>query len=397
MKLYHTKEGELVLSDRCIYFVPSLEIKEVKQSANSKEKEDSSEKRKDTRPGKSQVLRWPVDTIKDLRKIRYLLVDNALEIFLTIGKTSLLAFPSTKDRDATYAAIEELHPPNYESYDTKVRLQDTFFENSITTKWCKGDISNFAYLIHLNTLAGRTLNDLAQYPVFPWILRDYTSEVLNFDDPSIFRDLSKPMGAQNERRLQGFVSNYKEMQSIKSSIASEGTTAGLDWVYSEPYFYGSHYSNSATVLHYMMRLEPFTTYCKELQGGRFDVADRCFKHVASSWLLASEKSSDTKELIPEFFYLSEFLQVFFDNNTSFYIFRNHTKKNLLLRTSTESILERRNNRQIYRLSLFQRGQKETPGSSCRSTDGHSRVSMSPRTCTTGLTSSLGTNREERRR
>ena len=32
-----------------------------------------------------------------------------------------------------------------------------------------GEISNFQYLMHLNTLAGRSYNDLTQYPVFPWV------------------------------------------------------------------------------------------------------------------------------------------------------------------------------------------------------------------------------------
>ena len=41
----------------------------------------------------------------------------------------------------------------------------------------KRDISNFEYLMYLNTLAGRTYNDYMQYPVFPWVLADYTSQV----------------------------------------------------------------------------------------------------------------------------------------------------------------------------------------------------------------------------
>ena len=41
----------------------------------------------------------------------------------------------------------------------------------------RGEINNFQYLMHLNTLAGRSYNDLMQYPVFPWILADYDSEV----------------------------------------------------------------------------------------------------------------------------------------------------------------------------------------------------------------------------
>lgn len=32
--------------------------------------------------------------------------------------------------------------------------------------------------MYLNSLADRTFNDLTQYPVFPWILADYTSESL---------------------------------------------------------------------------------------------------------------------------------------------------------------------------------------------------------------------------
>ena len=40
-----------------------------------------------------------------------------------------------------------------------------------------GEMSNFQYLMHLNTLAGRSYNDLMQYPIFPWVLADYTNEV----------------------------------------------------------------------------------------------------------------------------------------------------------------------------------------------------------------------------
>lgn len=45
--------------------------------------------------------------------------------------------------------------------------------------------------MYLNTIAGRTYNDLNQYPVFPWILSDYTSDVLDLEDPNSFRDLTK--------------------------------------------------------------------------------------------------------------------------------------------------------------------------------------------------------------
>lgn len=39
-----------------------------------------------------------------------------------------------------------------------------------------------SYLMYLNSLADRTFNDLTQYPVFPWILSDYTSSYLGTDE-----------------------------------------------------------------------------------------------------------------------------------------------------------------------------------------------------------------------
>jgi hypothetical protein len=45
------------------------------------------------------------------------------------------------------------------------------------------------------------------------------------------------------------------------------------------------------------------------QGGHFDLADRMFHSLKEAWLSASRNNmADIKELIPEFFYLPEFLE-----------------------------------------------------------------------------------------
>ena len=45
------------------------------------------------------------------------------------------------------------------------------------------------------------------------------------------------------------------------------------------------------------------------QGGHFDLADRMFHSVGDAYMSASKNNmADVKELIPEFFYLPEFLQ-----------------------------------------------------------------------------------------
>ena len=50
-----------------------------------------------------------------------------------------------------------------------------------------------------------------QWPVFPWVLADYTSPILDLNNPASFRDLSKPIGALNPQRLESFRFRFKEM------------------------------------------------------------------------------------------------------------------------------------------------------------------------------------------
>ena len=64
----------------------------------------------------------------------------------------------------------------------------------------------------LNTLAGRTYSDMAQYPVFPWVVADYASASLDLNDPATFRDLAKPVGALDEKRLQFFLERFESLR-----------------------------------------------------------------------------------------------------------------------------------------------------------------------------------------
>lgn len=75
----------------------------------------------------------------------------------------------------------------------------------MTYKWQNQELSNYEYLMHLNEVGNRSLSDLSQYPVFPWVLADYTSDQLLLDDYKTYRDLSKPIGALSEDRLRAFL------------------------------------------------------------------------------------------------------------------------------------------------------------------------------------------------
>ena len=53
--------------------------------------------------------------------------------------------------------------------------------------------------------------------------------------------------------------------------------------------------------------EPYTTLGLNLQGGKFDYPNRLFTSMSTSWRNCQRDTADVKELIPELFYLPEFL------------------------------------------------------------------------------------------
>ena len=111
-------------------------------------------------------------------------------------------------------------------------------------------MSNFEYLMLLNEVAGRTYNDLAQYPVFPWVLKNYDEEFgkINLNSQENYRELGKPMGALIPERARAVKDFYNEN------------------VYDPPFHYGSHYSNPGIVTYYLLRLNPFGQLAMDLQG-----------------------------------------------------------------------------------------------------------------------------------
>ncbi|RYH28539.1 hypothetical protein EON65_11810 [archaeon] len=167
---------------------------------------------------------------------------------------------------------------------------------SLTVAWANREISNFDYLMKLNTIAGRTYNDLGQYPIFPWILSDYTSETLNLRDKAIYRDLRWPIGAQDATQRQTMIAKYYDLASLYDP--DDDTSL-------PPFHYGTHYSVAGFVLWYLMRLEPYTSLHVQLQDGRIDRADRLLDAVEAAWRGCTSNPSDVKELIPEMFYNPE--------------------------------------------------------------------------------------------
>ncbi|TRY98711.1 hypothetical protein DNTS_010265 [Danionella cerebrum] len=261
--------GRLELTTQHIYFYDS-----------STEKEE----------GVGQDFKWPLSQIREIHLRRYNLRRSALEIFL-IDQTNYFLNFNKEVRNKVYSRMLLLRSlPLHATHSPQELLK----ASGLTQKWVNREISNFDYLMQLNTIAGRTYNDLAQYPVFPWILSDYASEELDLSDPRVFRDLSKPVAVQNERNAKAVREKYESFEDPTGTI--------------DRFHYGTHYSNAAGVMHYLIRVEPFTSLHIQLQSGRFDCADRQFHSIPATWQTLMDNPNDVKELIPEFFYFPEFLE-----------------------------------------------------------------------------------------
>uniref|UniRef100_A0A671UBF9 Neurobeachin n=1 Tax=Sparus aurata TaxID=8175 RepID=A0A671UBF9_SPAAU len=238
--------------------------------------------------------KWLFTEIRAIFSRRYLLQNTALEIFMANRTAVMLNFPDA----ATVKKVVHSLPrvgvgTNFGLPQTRrislATPKQLFKAANMTQRWQRREISNFEYLIFLNTISGRTFNDLNQYPVFPWVITNYDSEELDLTLPSNFRDLSKPIGALNPKRAAFFSDRYESWEDDQVP----------------KFHYGTHYSTSSFTLMWLLRMEPFTTFFLNFQGGKFDHADRTFSSVSRAWRNCQRDTSDVKELIPEFYYLPE--------------------------------------------------------------------------------------------
>ena len=60
--------------------------------------------------------------------------------------------------------------------------------------WIKKEVTNQELLLKINKYASRSFNDMSAYPIFPWVLADYKSDLVTFDtlkkSNKLYRDLS---------------------------------------------------------------------------------------------------------------------------------------------------------------------------------------------------------------
>ena len=170
------------------------------------------------------VVRFRLKDISKMYKRRYMLRQCGLEFFTSNGDSLYLSFANSSQRDYVFDIISGQNLSISTTNETLEEMQ---------RKWSKREISNYEYLLFLNNQSDRSKNDLTQYPVFPWVVSDYTSKSLDLNNPASFRDLSKPIGALNDARLNDFQQRFRSMPPKDDEM-------GIP----PPFMYGTHYSGT---------------------------------------------------------------------------------------------------------------------------------------------------------
>ena len=287
------------------------------------------------------------DSIYLILKRNYFYSTRALEIF-TESKSYYFHFTNDTTRKHVYSQLKAKLSKNIKKLksrtdnkthglilnDSHLRIGFSSLSDAIS-KFQTYELSSLKFLMICNILGNRSYNDLTQYHVFPWIISDYHSMILDTknNSKSVFRNLELPMGmivnSNNESRKDMYIEEYKllqseyQMTSNKKANDDEGVLNNINnsdikhmnanerEIYYEnynnmPYHYGTNYSNPLYVSHYLIRLFPYTQVRIECQGNNFD-STRLFKSMLQTYESATTIKTDIRELIPEFYILPEML------------------------------------------------------------------------------------------
>ena len=305
---------------------------------------------------KFSVKKIKISEISEIYKTSFLQIPNSIEIVTNKGKNYFLCFNIDRRDNAFYMIIDnisnkysydaknkklvsnlkKLYKPNsneifYMKYCpiyfcnsgikyqkiidykpklrinkkelyNKVLIEKNIFINDIIANWAKNKISNFDYLMLLNILSERSLNNLSQYIIFPTIICNFNQPFLNHMNSSIYRDLSLPIFAC----YSGLINDFTELDSKIVDPLDIG----------DIYHSGIFYSTYAFVSYFLIRQHPYTEIHLEIQNGEFDTADRLF--IGQKEL--STLDSKHQELIPALFTLPELYL-----NTNNFLFGNYSK------------------------------------------------------------------------
>ena len=232
------------------------------------------------------------NNIREAIKRRTLLVTQSIEIFLKNGKTYFFNFFKTKEAKKIYDFFNE----KISEYNFIFSIDDNKKEiKNLLNKFHEGNISNYKYILELNKYSTRTYSDLSQYPVFPWLILKKNQLLENSSTNSeykdiILRDMKYPISMQNPEKREKYINKFRR-EIIEGKFNNH---------------FDNHYSSSAFIFYYLMRLNPYGQGMIKLQNYRNENANRMFMSFEGLEKILS-LGVDNRELIPDFFCYFDYL------------------------------------------------------------------------------------------
>ena len=305
--------GKIYIEEEYIYFTTEKDPREDSEKFTLEEyyKFVFSTKDNENKTKKKKSFIIFTKEIKEIIIRRTLLMKQSMEIFVKNGKSYFFNFFKAKICDEIFQIFKEIN----QNLLSKNKSQFNLISNDIkldvkkiTTLFKKGKITNYDYLLYLNKLSSRTFNDLAQYPIFPWLIfkNSLLYNLTNSDEPPVenniinnkekenelvyIRDLNYPVSMQNIIKRKEEIMKY--IEDSKSSHYS--------------YHCGTHYSTSSYIFYYLMRINPFGQNLIKLQNFKLENPNRMFLSFREAYSIL-ESSTDNRELIPDIYCYIDYL------------------------------------------------------------------------------------------
>ena len=188
---------------------------------------------------------------------KYCFRNNSIEIFLNNNKSYYFKFKSNLERDnfiekliyiinnfltnkklfKKIKTIDENYKSKILGYYKNIDNNGNYKTiNNIKDLWKNSKISSLEYLMWINLYGNRSFRDPAQYPVFPWIIKDYNlNKVENIINLNAIRNFNLPMGMmsfdeRSNQRKEDYIEGYKLMvDEISEDFSIKKPSDSIDY------------------------------------------------------------------------------------------------------------------------------------------------------------------------
>ena len=233
-----------------------------------------------------KIRKFKLSEIRTIVKKQIVERKSGLEIQFYSGKMLLINFMAEDRRDLLATKLVRLREKWCRSlkYNGTLDPVKAFEKLRLNELWQSWKISTFDYLLQLNNYSSRSIFNIAQYPICPWIVLNTESDLINTEeDTKNYRDFSKNMGmlGKNER-VEEFIRHFNQ-----EDLSGEGHS-----------FFNSHYNYPGIVYQFLMRLNPYFEAFLKYNSGLDDPSRiYWFSSISECLKSALTNFSDVREVI----------------------------------------------------------------------------------------------------